>query len=591
MDQAGRLAAALDCQDFEHDDETQWRVQQPKKARPLRARSEMPTPKNLSPKKRKLVAGVVGLAAFGGVGFFAFTSPWLWSATHPARDVADGGPANLENGKLMFIAGDCATCHATTNQKDHLKLGGGRSFDTAFGRFYMPNISPDPKDGIGNWTLAQFTKAVREGVGPADVMPDGKNLYPAFPYTSYQRMSANDVRDMFAYIKTLEPLPGKAPDHDLKFPYSLRRGIGVWRLAFLDGRPIENQSVATKPATNASAQHELVARGRYLVEAAGHCAECHSPRAFTGAIKAGMHYGGGPTPDGKGYFPNISQDETGIKFWAANSVVNYLKSGISPLNKTAGGDMAEVIANTSQLPINELRAMAAYLKTAPGVDKPAPGQPEPNLTPQIVMIPLQQHNVVLPISDATAVGKADSVYVVNTKPFHLDEAGFGTKGGEAGKLLATARLKVLERKNNLLKVKLEGWQVDGVQSAIFGMQGQRMMVGVLDEAAIEKLERGQKVASQSGPAWSPVSLTVWIDNTGLNTGLADMWSYSSSLYNSSCGTCHSLPEPHHYLANQWIGNLGAMRRYTSLTTDQYRLLLGYLQNHAQDVHAAEASAK
>jgi mono/diheme cytochrome c family protein len=560
-------------------------------AKPVLARSEMRILENRSSKRGRLLGGVAGLAALGAAGFLVLTSPWLWSATHPARDVADAGSANLENGKFIFTAGDCATCHATPNQKDRLKLGGGRALDTAFGRFYMPNISPDPKDGIGGWSLAEFTRAVREGVGPGGELPDGRNLYPAFPYTSYQRLSANDVRDLFAYIKTLQPVAGRAPAHDLAFPYNLRRGIGLWRLAFLDGRPVDDQSAAARPATALSTQAELVERGHYLVEGAGHCAECHSTRAFTGAIAAGMRYGGGPTPDGKGYFPNISQDDTGIRFWAANSFVNYLKTGTSPLNKTAGGDMAEVIANTSALPINELRAMAAYLKTVPGVDRPAPGQPQPNRTPQIVMIPLQHHDVVLPTSDAAEIAKADTVYVVNTKPFYLDEAGVGAKGSESGKLLATARLKILDRKDNALKVRLEGWQVDGVPSAIFGMQGQRMMVGVLDDAAIGKIERGPKVASASGAAWSPVGLTFWIDGTGLNTGLADMWSYSSNLFNSSCGVCHSLPEPHQYLANQWIGNLGAMRRYTSLTSDQYRLLLGYLQNHAQDVRAEGVSAQ
>ncbi|MDR3516965.1 MAG: c-type cytochrome [Azospirillaceae bacterium] len=535
--------------------------------------------------RRKLLSGAVALAAIGAVGFFALTSPWLWSATHPARDVADAGPANLENGKFIFTAADCATCHASPNQTDRLKLGGGRALDTAFGRFSMPNISPDPKDGIGAWTLAEFTRAVREGVGPGGVMPDGQNLYPAFPYTSYQRLTANDVRDLFAFIKTLEPVPGKAPPHALKFPYTLRRGIGLWRLAFLDGQPIENQAVASRPAPSPGTPDELVARGRYLVEAAGHCAECHSPRAFTGAIEVGMRFGGGPTPNGTGNFPNISQDDTGIKFWAANSIVNYLKTGIGPLNKAAGGDMAEVVANTSQLPTSELRAMAAYLKTVPGVDRPAPGQPEPNRTPQIVMVPVQHHDVVLPTADAAAIAKADTAYVVNTKPFYLDATGLGAKTGEAGKVLATASLKILGRKDNLLQVQLAGWQVDGVPSAIFGMKGQRMMIAVLDDAAIARLERGEKVASATGPAWLPVTLTFWIDNSGLNTTLANLWSYSSTLFNSTCSVCHSLPEPQHFLANQWIGNLGAMRRYTSLTGDQYRLLLGYLQNHAQDVAA------
>lgn len=535
------------------------------------------------------------MAALGVVGFLGLTSPWLWSATHPTRDVADAGSVNVDNGRFVFTVADCATCHATPNQKDHLKLGGGRALDTAFGRFYMPNISPDMKDGIGGWTLAEFTRAVRDGVGPGGAMPDGRNLYPAFPYTSYQRLTANDVRDLFAYIKTLEPVAGRAPDHELAFPYDLRRGIGVWRLAFLDGKPIADAPNSTKPATAASTPDELVERGRYLVESAGHCAECHSPRSFTGAIATGQRYGGGPTPDGKGNFPNISQDDTGIGYWASASMVNYLRTGISPITKKAGGDMAEVVVNTSQLPVPELRAMAAYLKTVPGVDRPAPGQPEPNRTSQLVMIPVQHHDVILPTSDATEIAKADTVYVVNTKSLYLDAAWIGAKGREDGKLLATAPLTVLGRKDNLLQVRLAGWQVDGVPSAIFGRPGQRMMLALLDDAAIGQLEHGPKPAASAtnnaGPAWSPVSLTFWIDPAGLNTGLGDLWSYSSTLFNSSCSTCHSLPEPQHYLANQWSGNLGAMRRYTSLTGDQYRLMLAYLQNHAQDVRPENVSVK
>ena len=534
---------------------------------------------------KRLTRWLLVLIVLGIVGFFVLTSPITWSLTHPTRDVADNAAPNLENGRIVFVASDCATCHTTPNQEDPLKLGGGRALDTEFGRFYMPNISPDKKDGIGSWTLEQFTKAVREGVGPNGIMPDGQNLYPAFPYTSYQKLTANDVRDLFAYIKTLEPVSGVAPDHELKFPFNMRRGIGVWRLAFLDGKPLE----AEKTSTASKSNDAVLERGRYLVEAAGHCAECHSTRNFMGVIKGGMRYGGGATPDGLSHFPNISQDETGIGFWPEISIYNYLKTGKSPIGKIAGGDMAEVIENTKLLPDEDLHAMAAYIKTLPGVDLPAPGQPEPNRTPEVVMVKqTSKVGATLPTSSQSEINSADTLYAVYTKPFHLDESA---TGDEDGKLLASAKLSVIDRKDGKLKVRVDGWQMDGAPSVIYALKGQRIMYAVLGEKAIAASKVGDAVVDEeTKQKWYPVSVEVWTSNTELNVALSNLWTYSSNLFSSTCGVCHSLPASGHLLANQWIGNLNAMRRYTSLSPDQYRLLLSYLQNHSKDVHDGDGGA-
>jgi mono/diheme cytochrome c family protein len=196
----------------------------------------------------------------------------------------------------VFFAGSCGTCHATPGQADATRLGGGLALVSGFGTFYMPNISSDVQDGIGAWTTAEFTRAMREGVSRA-----GANEYPAFPYTSFQRMTANDLRDLFGYIKTLSPVAGKARDHDLAFPFTMRRGVGLWQLVFLDGEPL--------PAAPNKSKAWL--RGRYLVEGAGHCAECHSPRNVAGAIEAGKRYSGAPDPEGQGYVPNITPAEPG----------------------------------------------------------------------------------------------------------------------------------------------------------------------------------------------------------------------------------------------------------------------------------------
>src|SRR5207244_1151859 len=161
-----------------------------------------------------------------------------------------------------------------------------------FGTFHVPNISPDPNDGIGRWNEADFVTAVQKGTSPS-----GAHYYPAFPYTSYQRAKVEDVRDLFAYLKTLAPVPGRARDHELPFPFNIRRTVGIWKWLFLDGKPFAADT-AHSAAWN---------RGAYLVNGLGHCAECHSPRNFLGGIVTAQRFAGGPNPEGEGWIPNITQ--------------------------------------------------------------------------------------------------------------------------------------------------------------------------------------------------------------------------------------------------------------------------------------------
>lgn len=554
--------------------------------------------------RRKVLVGGMAVIVVGIAGFLILTSPLTWSLTHPDRDVADNAAPDLENGRAMFVVGDCATCHVTpdqdnvtlmvggravtTDQDNKLLLGGGRALETEFGTFHMPNISPHPEDGIGSWTLAEFTRAMREGVGPDGMLPDGRNLYPAFPYTSYQRMTANDIRDLFAFIQTLEPVAGKAPANELKFPYNIRRGVGLWRLVFLDGKPTEYEPSDLIAATP-SVDPGVLARGHYLVEGPAHCVECHSPRTFIGTIPEDMRYAGGPNPEGTGYFPNITPHETGIGFWSKNSIANYMKTGISPINKVAGGDMAEVVHNTTQISDEDRHAMAAYMKTVPAVDHPGPGVPEPNYTPELVMLPTPTEKVVeLPTSSASEIAAADTLYVAHAKSFYVSEDDLGTSAEEDGKFLGAAELAVLARDGDKIKVRLDGWQMSGADPVFFAEQGHRIMQAVLGDEAIATVEKQKTVVDpDTGQEWAEASLEVWIDSKGMTTELPELWQYSAEIFNSSCATCHALPAADHFLANQWIGNLNAMKRFTSLTDDQYRLLLAYLQNHSKDVGPKE----
>ena len=302
---------------------------------------------------RKLaVVGMVIVVALALAAFWFLTIP----ETVPASAL---GPrtADLANGKTMFHAGGCASCHAVPKQEDKTKLGGGLALGSPFGTFYVPNISSDRTDGIGAWSEAQFVTAMVKGTSPT-----GEHLFPAFPYTSYQRMTLDDIRDLFAYLKTLPPVTGKARDHALPFPFNIRRTLGLWKFLFLDGRPFT-------PNPSQSAQWN---RGAYLVNAPGHCAECHSPRNMLGAIKRNLRFTGGPSPDGQGGVPNITQQK--LKNWTVKDIADTLTTGMTPDADFVGGSMVEVVRNTSQLSEADREAMATYVKSLPAAGGSASGK-------------------------------------------------------------------------------------------------------------------------------------------------------------------------------------------------------------------------
>jgi mono/diheme cytochrome c family protein len=297
---------------------------------------------------RKLFALAVVAAIIGLAVFWFVTIP----ATVPASALANRTP-DLANGKEMFYAGGCASCHATPGQDDKTRLGGGLGLKSPFGTFYVPNLSPDPNDGIGKWSEADFVTAMRKGTSP-----DGRHYFPAFPYTSYQRMRVDDMRDLFAHLKTLPAVQGRVRDHDVPFPFNVRRTLGGWKFLFLDGKPFEPD-----PGKSAEWNH-----GAYLVNGPGHCAECHSPRNVLGGIMTAQRFAGGPNPEGEGWIPNITQQ--GLKDYSEKDIEYLLETGNTPEGDSVGGAMAPVIRNTSQLTPEDRRAMAVYIKSLPPVEGP-----------------------------------------------------------------------------------------------------------------------------------------------------------------------------------------------------------------------------
>lgn len=274
----------------------------------------------------------------------------LW-VTRP--DQVDGAAfsgltGNTQRGARIFIAAGCASCHHAPGAKDdaRLVLAGGQIFETEFGKFTAPNVSPDPTAGIGNWSIEDFASALRFGTSPA-----GQHYYPAFPYTAYTRMTDEQIADLWSYMQTL-PHDGTAnTGHDLKFPFSLRVGIGLWKSLYLN-----RDWVLAKP------ENEKLRRGRILVEALGHCGECHTPRNAFGGLKHEDWLAGAPNPTGTGKIPALTPDQLD---WSEKDISYYLETGFTPDFDSAGGHMVSVISNFAQLPAEDREAVAKYIKALP----------------------------------------------------------------------------------------------------------------------------------------------------------------------------------------------------------------------------------
>ena len=257
----------------------------------------------------------------------------------------------VRRGEYVFNAAGCLGCH--TDAKGGGKpLAGGRPLKTPFGVFYTPNITPDSANGIGKWSLDDFRRALRQGE-----MPSGASYFPVFPYTSFTRMSDGDIADLFAYLKTREPVAQANKSHEIRFPFGWRFLMRFWRLLYFDEGPL--QPVAGKP--------DDWNRGRYLVEAVAHCGECHTPRNALGAVEKDRAFSGvRGGPDGQNA-PNITPDrESGIGSWSIEDITTLLQSGQTPDFDWVGSGMGEVVNNsTSKLTDDDRRAIAVYLKSLP----------------------------------------------------------------------------------------------------------------------------------------------------------------------------------------------------------------------------------
>lgn len=296
---------------------------------------------------RRFLTVLCGLVLLGLAAF--------WWLTRPAPldpETFAGLTPDPVHGQQVFTAAGCASCHMADGATGdaQLVMSGGQKFPSAFGTFVAPNISSDPANGIGGWSLLDLANAIQRGIGR-----DGEHLYPALPYAAYLHMEPQDVADLYAYLQTLPPDATPSQPHDLAFPFTLRRGIGLWKALYLTPAWTIDAPDLTPEET----------RGRYIAEALAHCGECHTPRDALGGLDRSRWLAGAPNPSGEGRIPNITPAKLA---WSADEVVEYLTSGFTPDYDSVGGHMAHVVENMSKLPDSDRQAVAAYLQRVAPVE-------------------------------------------------------------------------------------------------------------------------------------------------------------------------------------------------------------------------------
>jgi mono/diheme cytochrome c family protein len=278
-----------------------------------------------------------------------------------------GVPAELksaslvERGEYLTRAADCMVCHTA---KDGVPFAGGRAFVLPFGTLYSTNITPDAETGIGKYTDANFLDAVHKGIGRGDT-----KLYPAMPYASYTYMSDADTLAIKAYLFTLEPVHAPAPPNTLAFPFSQRGLMSIWSVMF-------NPDKRYEPNVERSAEWN---RGAYLVEAMGHCGECHTPRNLFFALNNRQKFVGAVQAGWRAY--NITPDRSsGVGTWSDADLAHYLSTGHADGRGTASGPMGEAVDESlSRLKPSDIAAMVTYLRSVPGVS--TGDLPEPKSSP------------------------------------------------------------------------------------------------------------------------------------------------------------------------------------------------------------------
>nr|WP_178129272.1 molybdopterin cofactor-binding domain-containing protein [Pseudomonas sp. ANT_J12] len=373
-----------------------------------------------SPAKRsKWLLGSM-FAAFGAVLGMAATAWPFHGEIAPIAPPSAGtwSTATLERGRLLAAVGDCAVCHTvpggTTN-------AGGLAMETPFGTLYSSNITPDVKTGIGSWSYPAFERAMRDGIGR-----DGRNLYPAFPYTAFRNINDADMQALYAYLMSQAPVSQAAKANDMRFPFNLRPLMAGWNALFL-----RKGEISVQPQRS-----EQWNRGAYLVNGLGHCAACHSPRNLMGAEKGGASFLAGGMVDGW-EAPALNGLSKAPTPWTEDQLFGYLSSGYSAEHGVATGPMGPVVTELAKLPKDDIRAMAVYLASLNGAQAEA----------QVV------EKATRPVA-TVSLSNGQRVFEGSCKACHAD--GLGPKLFGVSPSLATNTNVHSDLPDNLIKVILQG---------------------------------------------------------------------------------------------------------------------------------------
>ncbi|WP_178113597.1 molybdopterin cofactor-binding domain-containing protein [Pseudomonas sp. ANT_H12B] len=361
-------------------------------------------------------------AAFGALLGMAATAWPFHGEIAPIAPPSAGtwSAATLERGRLLAAVGDCAVCHTAPGGATN---AGGLAMQTPFGTLYSSNITPDVKTGTGNWSYPAFERAMRDGIGR-----DGRNLYPAFPYTAFRNINDADMQALYAYLMSQAPVSQPAKANDMRFPFNLRPLMAGWNALFL-----RSGEISVQPQRS-----EQWNRGAYLVNGLGHCAACHSPRNLMGAGKGGASFLAGGMVDGW-EAPALNGLSRAPTPWTEDQLFGYLSTGYSDAHGVATGPMGPVVSELAKLPKEDIRAMAVYLASLNNAQAEA----------QVV----EKATRPTPVA-SLSLSNGQRVFEGSCKACHAD--GLGPKLFGVSPSLASNTNVHSDQPDNLIKVILQG---------------------------------------------------------------------------------------------------------------------------------------
>uniref|UniRef100_A8GE96 Gluconate 2-dehydrogenase (Acceptor) n=1 Tax=Serratia proteamaculans (strain 568) TaxID=399741 RepID=A8GE96_SERP5 len=367
---------------------------------------------------------------------FIVTAISLSTSLSYAEVVDAGKDLRLIKGRYLAIASDCVACHTASGGKP---FSGGLAMPLPMGNIYSTNITPDKTYGIGEYSLDDFKKVLREGI-----RRDGSNLYPAMPFPSYTKLTDDDIASLYAYfMHGVEPANQENKESDFPWPLTMRWPLIAWNTLFLEKGAYQYKSDRS-PEWN---------RGAYLVQGAAHCGSCHTPRGLGMQEKAydesQKGFLAGAKIGGWEAFNITSNMASGIGSWSQPEIVQYLKTGNVPFKAQAAGSMAEAVTHSfSKMDDADLQAIALYLRDIPSVGD---NQTRP------------RSSKIQPIENNDPTGA--NVYLNNCASCH-GKTGSGTTDGYYPSMVGNSVVGAMDT-NNLIKVILQGAEVNNGKEHYF----------------------------------------------------------------------------------------------------------------------------